>query len=148
MRSPAAPLRVLTPDQERTVRLAISRGATDAQAGRAAGVSVRRFYAARQAELSDLPRHKRGPRVGHQYAPREEFLDLPLDEIYRRAFEIRMARPPEPEPDQGDRRHRGCAGEERPAMPAGDQLDQLHHRRLHANRELEEDDDFAADGPP
>jgi hypothetical protein len=141
MTHPAAPLRVLTLDQERTIRDAIGRGATDAEAGRAAGVSARRFYAARLAELADIPRHKRGPRVGHHYEPAAEILDLPLDEIYRRAYEIRLARPKEPEPDEGSRRHRGSAGEARPAMPAGDPLEQTHYRRLHASRESEDLED-------
>lgn len=118
MPPPAAPLRVLTPEQERTIRDAIARGASDAEAGRAAGVSARKFYAAREAELSDLPRHKRGPRPGKVYA---EFLDLPIDEIYRRAFEIRSQRPPgwvaddELLPELF--RHRGPVGETRAAMP-------------------------------
>ena len=135
----AAPLRVLTPDQERTIREAIARGASDAEAGRAAGVSARKFYAAREAELSDLPRHKRGPRPGVIY---EEFQDLPLDEIYRRAAEVRAMRGSDPEPYQGRRQHRGAAGEERSAMLADpdDRLERLHHQRLHDRRSLEEDD--------
>lgn len=146
MTLPAVPLRVLTPDEEASIRLAISRGATDAEAGRAAGVSAHRFYAARKAELADIPRHKRGPRPGRPYKRREEFLDLPIDEIYRRAFEIRAARPPDmPEPLPGDRQHRRTSCEERSAMRADavELLEQRHHRRLHAGRSREDDEDPA-----
>ncbi len=142
MRSPAAPLRVLTPEQEKAVRLAISRGATDAEAGRVAGISARKFYAARLAELSDIPRHKRGPRQDRTYEEPKEILDMPIDEIYRRAAMIRAARTSDREldPDRAPGRHRGAAGEGRPAVPdpGVDDLEEIHYRRLHHHQELED----------
>ena len=81
--------RVLTLDQERTVRLALASGATDGEAGAAAGISDRRLYEARLHELADVPRNKRGPRQDRTYAPAEDLEDISVEEIYRRAAEIR-----------------------------------------------------------
>lgn len=81
--------RVLTPDEEATIRRELARGATDAQAGQAAGVSARKFYDARRGELRDLPRHKRGPRPGRKYPKPPDLEELPVEEIYRRAAALR-----------------------------------------------------------
>lgn len=71
------------------IRREIAAGATDRDAATTAGVSARRLYAARLHELRDLPRQKRGPRPGRVYPPVPDFVDLPVDEIYRRAAELR-----------------------------------------------------------
>jgi hypothetical protein len=84
--------RVLTAAQERIVRRAIAGGATRAEAAAAAGVPVKRVYRALHAELSDLPPGKHGPRPGVEYPPQPEFVDIPIDEIYRRAAELRAER--------------------------------------------------------
>lgn len=81
--------RVLTTQEERIIRRELARGATDREAGRAAGVSDRRLYSARQAELSDIPRQKRGPRPDRVYAPAPELEEIPVEEIYRRAAALR-----------------------------------------------------------
>ncbi len=86
------PRRILTPAEEATIRRELARGATDAEAGKAAGVSDRKLYRARLFELSDLPRNKRGPRPGRVYPPPPEFVDLTVEEIYRRAAELRAER--------------------------------------------------------
>jgi hypothetical protein len=84
--------RVLTAAEEATIRRELARGATDAEAGRAAGVSDRKLYRARECELADLPRNKRGPRPGRVYPPPPEFVDISVEEIYRRAAELRAER--------------------------------------------------------
>lgn len=84
--------RVLTTAQERIVRKAIRSGATRAEAAAAAGVPVKRVYRALHAELSDLPPGKHGPRPGVEYPPQPEFVDIPVEEIYRRAAELRAER--------------------------------------------------------
>lgn len=84
--------RVLTRDEEATIRRALAAGSSDGEAGRAAGVSPRRLYAARLGELSDLPRNKRGPRPGRVYAPHPDLVEIPVEEIYRRAAELRAER--------------------------------------------------------
>lgn len=84
--------RVLTREQEIAIRKAIAEGATDDEARRAAGISARLLYAARNAELADLPRNKRGPRPGRVYKPHPDFQDLPVEEIYRRAAALRSER--------------------------------------------------------
>lgn len=84
--------RVLTAREERIVRRALRDGATDREAGRAAGVSDRRLYEARKYELADIPRNKRGPRQDRVYEPAPEFVDIPVEEIYRRAAELRAER--------------------------------------------------------
>lgn len=84
--------RVLTVAQERIVRRAIRGGATRAEAAAAAGVAVKRVYRALHAELADLPPGKHGPRPGVEYPPQPEFVDIPVDEIYRRAAELRRER--------------------------------------------------------
>lgn len=81
--------RVLTRDEERIIRRAIASGATDYEASLEANVSARRLYSARQAELSDLPRQKRGPRSDRVYGPAPELEDISVEEIYRRAAELR-----------------------------------------------------------
>lgn len=81
--------RVLTRDEERIVRRAIARGATDYEASQEANVSARRLYSARRAELADLPRQKRGPRPDRVYGPAPELEEIPVEEIYRRAAELR-----------------------------------------------------------
>lgn len=83
--------RVLTRAEERIIRRALRNGATDREAGRAAGVSDRRLYEARLNELSDIPRNRRGPRQDRVYRPPPEFVDISVDEIYRRAAELRAA---------------------------------------------------------
>lgn len=84
--------RVLTVAQERIVRRAIARGATRAEAAKAAGVPEKRVYRALHLELADLPPGKHGPRPGVEYPPQPEFVDIPIDEIYRRAAELRRER--------------------------------------------------------
>ena len=84
--------RILTAAQERVVRKAISNGATRAEAAAAAGVPVKRVYRALHSQLSDLPPGKHGPRPGVEYPPQPEFVDIPVDEIYRRAAELRAER--------------------------------------------------------
>ena len=81
--------RTLTADEERVIRREIAAGATDRDAAAVAGVSARRLYEARLHELRDLPRQKRGPRPGREYPPQPDFVDLPVEEIYRRAAELR-----------------------------------------------------------
>lgn len=88
----AAPERVLTADEERIVRRAIAGGATRAEAAAAAGVPVKRVYRALHSELRDLPPGKHGPRPGVEYPPQPEFVDIPVEEIYRRAAELRAER--------------------------------------------------------
>lgn len=83
--------RVLTTREERIIRRALRDGSTDREAGRAAGVSDRRLYEARNHELADIPRNKRGPRQDRVYEPAPEFVDIPVEEIYRRAAEVRAA---------------------------------------------------------
>jgi hypothetical protein len=87
-----SPRRILTVREERIVRRELARGATDGEAGRAAGVSDRRLYEARKYELADIPRNRRGPRQDRVYQPAPEFVDIPVDEIYRRAAELRAQR--------------------------------------------------------
>ena len=84
--------RELTLAQERIVRRAIRSGATRAEAAAAAGVAVKRVYRALHGELSDLPPGKHGPRPGVEYPPQPEFVDIPVEEIYRRAAELRAER--------------------------------------------------------
>jgi hypothetical protein len=84
--------RVLTAAEERIVRRELARGATDYEAGEAAGVSDRKLYEARLYELADLPRNKRGPRPGRVYAPPPELEEIPVEEIYRRAAALRAER--------------------------------------------------------
>ncbi len=84
--------RVLTTAEERTIRRAVAAGSTDREAAAAAGVSARRFYLARDHELADIPRNKRGPRNDRVYGPPPEPEDLPIEEIYRRAAELRAER--------------------------------------------------------
>lgn len=84
--------RVLTVAQERIVRRAIRAGATRAEAAAAAGVPAKRVYRALHAELSDLPPGRHGPRPGRVYPPQPEFVDIPVEEIYRRAAELRAER--------------------------------------------------------
>lgn len=83
--------RVLTTREERIIRRAIARGATDYEASIEAGVSARRLYDARLCELADLPRQKRGPRPDRVYSPAPELEEIPVEEIYRRAAEVRAA---------------------------------------------------------
>lgn len=85
-------LRVLTIAQERVVRRAIRDGATRAEAAAAAGVPVKRIYRALHAELADLPPGRHGPRPGRVYPPQPELVDIPVEEIYRRAAELRAER--------------------------------------------------------
>ena len=84
--------RVLTPAQERIVRREIAAGATRAEAAAAAGVAQKRVYRALHAELADLPAGRHGPRPGVEYPPQPEFVDIPVEEIYRRAAELRAER--------------------------------------------------------
>ena len=91
-RRPRGRARVLSKAEERLVRRAIAGGATRQQAAHAAGVSVKRVYRALHAELSDLPPGRHGPRPGVEYPPQPEFVDIPVDEIYRRAAELRDER--------------------------------------------------------
>ena len=84
--------RVLTVAQERAVRKAIRSGATRAEAAAAAGVSVKRVYRALHHELSDIPAGKHGPRPGVEYPEQPEFVDIPVEEIYRRAAQLRAER--------------------------------------------------------
>lgn len=84
--------RVLTAREEQVIRRELAAGATDREAGRAAGVSDRRLYEARKHELADIPRNKRGPRQDRVYGPAPEFVDIPVEEIYRRAAELRATR--------------------------------------------------------
>jgi len=91
-RRPKPSERVLTTAEERVVRKAIAGGATRAEAAEAAGVPVKRVYRALHLELSDLPPGKHGPRPGVEYPPQPEFVDIPVDEIYRRAAELRRER--------------------------------------------------------
>jgi hypothetical protein len=85
-------VRYLTAAQERIVRREVARGATRVQAAKAAGVSEKRVYRALHAELADLPPGRRGPRPGREYPPQPEFIDVPIDVIYRRAAELREER--------------------------------------------------------
>ena len=84
--------RLLTREQERAVRRAIRSGATRREAAHAAGISEWRLYLALREELSDIPPKRRGPPVGTKYRPRTEFVDIPQDEIYARAAELRRER--------------------------------------------------------
>jgi len=84
--------RVLTEDQERTIREALAAGATDEEARIRARISARRLYQARQAELRDLPRQRRGPRTGRVYMGHRDFVEIPIEEVYRRAAELRAER--------------------------------------------------------
>lgn len=84
--------RILTAAEERIVRRAIAKGATRAEAAAAAGVPVKRIYRALHLELADLPPGKHGPRPGVEYPPQPEFVDIPVEEIYRRAAELRAER--------------------------------------------------------
>jgi hypothetical protein len=101
--------RVLTETEERIVRRELDRGATDAEAQAAAGISARKLYDARRNELRDVPRQRRGPRPGREYPPQPEFVDLPIDEIYRRAAELRAERWSEEE--HRERYNPGFSGE-------------------------------------
>lgn len=85
----ASPKRVLTHEEERIVRQAIAGGATDYEASQAAKISARRLYSARRAELRDVPRQKRGPRPDRVYGPLPDLEEITIDEIYRRAAELR-----------------------------------------------------------
>lgn len=91
-RGPASRERILTVAQERIVRRAIANGATRAEAAKAAGVPEKRVYRALHLELADLPPGRRGPRPGVEYPPQPEFVDITVDEIYRRAAELRAER--------------------------------------------------------
>jgi hypothetical protein len=91
-RRPANRERILTVAQERVVRKAIANGATRAEAAKAAGVPEKRVYRALHLELADLPPGQKGPRPGREYPPQPEFVDIPVDEIYRRAAELRRER--------------------------------------------------------
>lgn len=104
--------RVLTPEQERIIRRELLRGATDGEAGKAAGVSDRKLYTARLHELADLPRNKRGPRAGRTYPPPPDLEELSVEEIYRRAAELRASRWTEEERQQ--RWNPGFSGEASP----------------------------------
>jgi hypothetical protein len=84
--------RILTRRQEQIIRKALRSGATDGEAGKAAGVSDRKLYEARLYELRDVPRNRRGPRQDRVYEPAPDFEDLPVEEIYRRAAELRATR--------------------------------------------------------
>jgi hypothetical protein len=84
--------RVLTRREEQIIRRELRNGATDAEAGKAAGVSARKLYEARLYELLDVPRNRRGPRQDRVYEPAPDFEDIPIDEIYRRAAELRAER--------------------------------------------------------
>lgn len=84
--------RLLTREQERAVRRAIRHGATRREAAHAAGISEWRLYLALREQELDIPPKRRGPRVGTKYRPRTEFIDIPEDEIYRRAAELRRER--------------------------------------------------------
>jgi hypothetical protein len=84
--------RVLTRREEQIIRRELRNGSTDAEAGKAAGVSARKFYEARLHELLDVPRNSRGPRQDRVYEPAPEFEDIPIEEIYRRAAELRAER--------------------------------------------------------
>jgi hypothetical protein len=86
------PRRVLTRKEELVIRREVARGATDREAGATAGVSARRFYEARLLELRDIPRNRRGPRPDRVYGPAPEFIDIPVEEIYRRAAALRAER--------------------------------------------------------
>lgn len=103
--------RVLTDEEELIIRRELAGGATDAEAGKAAGVSDRKLYRARLFELADLPRNKRGPRPGRVYPPQPEFVDIPIEEIYRRAAELRAERWTEEE--QAARWNPGFSGDAR-----------------------------------
>lgn len=83
--------RILTREQERAVNRATRHGATRREAADAAGISEWRLYQAIHAGLI-LPAKRRGPRVGTRYRPRQEFVDIPEDEIYRRAEQLRRER--------------------------------------------------------
>lgn len=82
---------MLTREQERAVNRATRRGATRKQAAAEAGISEWRLYQAISGGLI-LPAKRRGPRVGTKYRPRQEFVDIPEDEIYRRAEQLRRER--------------------------------------------------------
>ena len=84
--------RVLTREQDRAVRRAVRQGATRREAAAQAGISEWRLYKALREQLTDLPPKRRGPAVGTRYRPRTEFVDIPTDEIYRRAAELRRER--------------------------------------------------------
>lgn len=84
--------RLLTREQERAVRRAVRRGATRREAAAEAGISEWRLYRALREQLADLPPKRRGPSVGTKYRPRQEFIDIPQDEIYARARALRDER--------------------------------------------------------
>lgn len=84
--------RILTRAQERAVRRAVRLGATRREAAAEAGISEWRLYCAIREQLVDLPPKRRGPRVGTKYRSRTEFVDIPQDEIYRRAAALRAER--------------------------------------------------------
>lgn len=83
--------RLLTREQERAVNRATRLGATRKQAAAEAGISEWRLYRAiHSGQIS--PAKRRGPRIGTKYRPRQEFVDIPEDEIYRRAEQLRQER--------------------------------------------------------
>lgn len=84
--------RRLTRREEQAVRRAIARGATRREAAKAAGISVTLLYQALREQLVDVPPGKRGPRPGREYPSHPEFVEIPLEEIYRRAAELRETR--------------------------------------------------------
>lgn len=84
--------RLLTREQERTIRRAIRSGATRREAAHAAGISEWRLYLALREQELDIPPKRRGPRVGTKYRPRAEFVDIPEAEIYARAEALRRER--------------------------------------------------------
>lgn len=83
---------ILTKAQQRAVRRAVRLGATRREAAAEAGISEWRLYCAIREQLVDLPPKRRGPRVGTRYRERTEFVDIPQDEIYRRAAALRAER--------------------------------------------------------
>lgn len=83
--------RVITVAQQHAIERATRSGATRAQAARAAGVPEWRLYQAIRDGLI-APAVRLGPKPGTKYRPRQEFVEIPEDEIYRRAAELRRER--------------------------------------------------------
>lgn len=83
--------RILTRAQRLAIERATLAGATRRQAAEAAGVPEWRLYQAIREGLV-APAKRLGPKPGTKYRPRQEFVEIPEEEIYRRAAELRRER--------------------------------------------------------
>lgn len=89
--------RRLSRDEVRFVRRSIRDGVLRYEVAELLGVGVRTLYDLIRDQVPELGRGRTGPRPGHAQRQRDEFPELPVEEIYRRAAEIRKAWTPERE---------------------------------------------------